>query len=133
MHRRAPFLPLVLNEIALGVALLALVLLAAMPRGWMPTAIDGEGVRLVICSAAGNREAAIPGMPAAPASDAATMAPCAFAGLGAPALLPPVAALGALPTAVAFAWAGIAAPARLLTLRPRLSPPSRAPPTSIHA
>jgi hypothetical protein len=132
-RRAAPFLPIVLNEIALGVALMALVLLAAMPRGWMPTAIEGAGVRLVICSVAGNREAEIPGMPAAPASDAASMAPCAFAGLGTPALEPPVVSLGALPTAVAFAWAGIAAPARLLTLRPRLFPPSRAPPTPIHA
>lgn len=133
MHRRAPVLPLVLNEIALGVALLALVLLASMPRGWMPAVAANGQVELVICSAAGSRTADVPGMPAAPASDAATMAPCAFAGLGAPALLPPVAAVAALPTALAFAWAGIAAPARLLTLRPRLSPPSRAPPTPIHA
>jgi hypothetical protein len=128
-----PFLPLILNELALAIALMALVLLAAAPRGWMPVALDGGGVQLVICSATGNRDGSIPGMPAAPADDSATMTPCAFAGVGTPALEPPVAAALPLPSAISFAWAGIAAPARLLTLRPRLSPPSRAPPTPIHA
>jgi hypothetical protein len=126
-----PFLPLVLNELALAIALMALVLLAAAPRGWMPVAVEG-GVQLVICSASGTGTADIPGMPKAPTDETGTM-PCAFAGVGAPALEPPVAAALPLPSAVSFAWAGIAAPARLLTLRPRLSPPSRAPPASIHA
>jgi hypothetical protein len=130
--RRVPFLPLVLNELALAIALMALVLLAAAPRGWMPVATEGGGLQLVICSATGNRAAEIPGMPKAPDSSTSSM-PCAFAGLGAPALEPPVAAAQPLPSAVSFAWAGIAAPTRLLTLRPRLSPPSRAPPTPIHA
>jgi hypothetical protein len=98
----------------------------------MPVAVEGGGVQLVICSATGNKAADIPGMPDAPA-DQGTNMPCAFAGLGAPALEPPVAAALPLPSAISFAWAGIAAPARLLTLRPRLSPPSRAPPTPIHA
>lgn len=132
MPRRVPFLPLVLNELALAIALMALVLLAAAPRGWMPVAVEGGGVQLVICSATGTRTADIPGMPKAPA-DQGTSAPCAFAGLGAPALEPPVAAALPLPSAISFAWAGIAAPTRLLTLRPRLSPPSRAPPAPIHA
>ena len=132
MPRRVPFLPLVLNELALAIALMALVLLAAAPRGWMPVAVEGGGVQLVICASTGNQTADIPGMPAAPADEAGTM-PCAFAGVGTPALEPPVAAALPLPSAVSFAWAGIAAPARLLTLRPRLSPPSRAPPTPIHA
>ncbi len=132
MSRRLPVLPFVLNELALAIALMALVLLAAAPRGWMPVAVEGGGVQLVICSATGNSDVPIPGMPAAPTDETGTM-PCAFAGVGAPALEPPVAAALPLPSAVSFAWAGIAAPARLLTLRPRLSPPSRAPPASIHA
>jgi hypothetical protein len=130
--RRVPILPLILNELALAIALMALVLLAAAPRGWMPVAVDGGGVQLVICSATGAGTADVPGMPKAPTDTSSSM-PCAFAGTSAPALEPPVAAALPLPSAVSFAWAGIAAPARLLTLRPRLSPPSRAPPAPIHA
>jgi hypothetical protein len=129
--RRIPFLPLVLNELALAIALMALVLLAAAPRGWMPVAVEGGGVQLVICSSTGTNTADIPGMPEAPDSSTSSSA-CAFAGVGNPALEPPVAAALPLPSAISFAWAGIAAPPRLLTLRPRLSPPSRAPPTPIH-
>ncbi|MFN7400690.1 MAG: hypothetical protein ACK5SX_16925 [Sandaracinobacter sp.] len=132
MPRHIPFLPLVLNDLALAIALMALVLLAGAPRGWMPVAVAGGGVQLVICSSTGTSDLAVPGMPKAPADDA-TSTPCAFAGVGAPALEPPVATTIPMPSAVSFAWAGIAAPARLLTLRPRLSPPSRAPPTPIHA
>jgi hypothetical protein len=132
VSRRVPFLPLILNELALAIALMALVLLAAAPRGWMPVAVEGGGVQLVICSTTGNKSVDVPGMPDAPADQGANGA-CAFAGIGAPALEPPVAAALPLPSAISFAWAGIAAPTRLLTLRPRLSPPSRAPPTLIHA
>ena len=132
MPHRLPFLPLILNELALAIALMALVLMAAAPRGWMPVAVDGGGVQLVICASTGTQSADIPGMPKAPDSSTSNM-PCAFAGLGTPALEPPGAAALPLPSAISFAWAGIAAPTRLLALRPRLSPPSRAPPTPIHA
>jgi hypothetical protein len=125
----------VLKTAALTVALAAMVLRAALPMGWMPSA--AAGAPLMLCPGAGPTMAAMPAMPGmdmpkAPAPDQAhgKQAPCAFDMVGplsAPASAPPAALPVAVSYFVAFADRQEAPP-----LAPRFRPNApRAPPFAL--
>lgn len=117
-----------LSRIAAGLALLALLLRALAPAGWMPAVAADGGVTIVVCTGSGPAEAKLNlGIPAKQGGGAKD-APCGFAGLGAPAL--PAAPAFALALALLFILAAGALPRPLparLAVRWR-NPPSHAPP-----
>jgi hypothetical protein len=113
-------------------ALLALCLRLMAPVGWMPVQ-SGNGVMFTLCSGSGEQQVAFgkDGKPAKPDSGGAHGGPCAFSGIGTPALpdLPPSVALEIFAIFIAL---GLAA-----TQRPRLAatawlrPPLRGPPLRV--
>lgn len=97
----------------LALAALAVALKVLLPPGFM---VAGEGAPfpLVICTGAGTEVAHQDGAPSAPAGKAGHDAPCAFAGHGAGAAPPSLAA----PTAVVFLRHAPPAPTTLTSLAP---------------
>ena len=115
-------------SLGLVAALLALCLRLMAPVGWMPVA-SGNGVVFTLCSGSGTETVALGkhGTPASPETGAAH-GPCAFAGMGTPAL-PDVPPAVALQIFLLFIALGLAATARLHAPAPDwLRPPLRGPP-----
>ncbi len=121
--------------VSLGVAamLLAVLLRLMVPAGWMPVS-TADGVMITLCSGNGSQQIAVgkhgqPVIPApvTPANAETPAGPCAFSGLGTP-------ALAAVPAAVAlqiflFVALGVAAsPRPRLAVANWLRPPLRGPP-----
>ena len=128
MTRRDPTASIALS-LGLVAALLALCLRLMAPVGWMPVA-SGTGVMFILCSGSGEQQVSFSkdGKPAAPDSGAAHGGPCAFSGMGTPALpdVPPSVALQILAIFIAL---GLAATPRLwLAASSWLRPPLRGPP-----
>jgi hypothetical protein len=128
MTRRDPTASIALS-LGLVAALLALCLRLMAPVGWMPVA-SGNGVMFTLCSGSGEQQVTFgkDGKPSTPDNGASHGGPCAFSGIGTPALpdLPPSVALQIFAIFIAL---GLAA-----TQRPRLAavawlrPPLRGPP-----
>ena len=128
MTRREPTASLAFS-LGLVAALLALCLRLMAPAGWMPAA-SGNGVMFTLCSGSGGAQVMFgkDGKPATPESAAPHAGPCAFSGMGTPALpdLPPAAALQIF---LIFIALGLAATPRLcLPATDWLRPPLRGPP-----
>jgi hypothetical protein len=127
MTRRDPTASIAFT-LGLVAALLALCLRLMAPAGWMPVA-SGNGVMFTLCSGSGEQQTVFgkDGKPA-PESGTAHAGPCAFSGMGTPALpdLPPAAALQIFALFIAL---GLAATPRLcLPATDWLRPPLRGPP-----
>jgi hypothetical protein len=127
MTRRDPTASIAFS-LGLVAALLALCMRLMAPVGWMPVQ-SGNGVMFTLCSGSGDQVTfGKDGKPASPDSGTAHGGPCAFSGIGTPALpdLPPSVALQIFAIFIAL---GLAA-----TRRPRLAaiawlrPPLRGPP-----
>jgi hypothetical protein len=116
-------------QIGLAAALLALCLRLLAPVGWMPMATS-NGIVMTLCSGAGNHQTVVAdvGKPSKPDTADKHSAPCAFSGLGTPALadLPPALALPLLLLFIAVGRALQSAPP--VTGALRLWPPLRGPP-----
>jgi hypothetical protein len=108
---------------------LALCLRVLAPAGWMP-ASDGHGIVMVLCSGSGTQQTIVVDLdkPAKPDTADKHSAPCAFSGMGTPALagLPPALAI---PLLLMFIASGLALrPGSPSTGTVRLRPPLRGPP-----
>ncbi|KAB7646346.1 hypothetical protein [Polymorphobacter fuscus] len=128
MTRRAPFASLAFS-LGLCAALLALCLRLMAPVGWMPVA-SGNGVIFTLCSGIGSEMPDV-GTSGSPDTAEAHQAPCAFSGIGTPALpdLPPDVALAVF---LVFIALGLAAVPRLHILAVGwLRPPLRGPPSRV--
>jgi hypothetical protein len=116
------------------VVALALVVRVLVPAGFMPM-VDRGGISIVLCTGTGPQTVsmAMPGMDhgaehgPAKHDGGKPEAPCAFAGLSAPALggADPALLLGALLFILLAGWAPVRRPA---VAAPRLRPPLRGPP-----
>lgn len=116
-------------SLGLVAALLALGLRLMAPVGWMPVA-SANGVMFTLCSGSGEQKVTFgkDGQPVVPDTGAAHSGPCAFAGMGTPALpdLPHVVALQIFALFIAL---GLAATASVRTATASwLRPPLRGPP-----
>jgi hypothetical protein len=119
-------------SLGLVAALLALCLRLMAPVGWMPVA-SGNGVMFTLCSGSGEQQVALgkDGTPTTPDSGSAHGGPCAFSGMGTPALpdVPPSVALQIFAIFIAL---GLAATQRLrLAAIAWLRPPLRGPPLRV--
>jgi hypothetical protein len=116
-------------SIGLFAALLALGLRLLVPTGWMPVA-SANGIVFTLCSGNGAQQVVVgkAGKPAAPDTATEHGGPCAFSGIGTPAL-PDVPPMVALQIFLAFIALGLAAtpPLRLAAIS-WLRPPLRGPP-----
>ena len=118
-------------SLGLMAALLAVCLRLMAPVGWMPAA-SANGVIFTLCAVNGDQQigTAKDGKPAAPDTASGHAGPCAFSGMGTPALadLPPAVALQIFALFLAL---GLAATPRLrLAAATWLRPPLRGPPTA---
>lgn len=130
--RAVPFrraLPSLALQIGLAASILALCLRLLAPAGWMPVA-TGSGIVMTLCSGSGVHQTVIVdfGKPAKPDTADKHAAPCAFSGMGTPALadLPPGLALPLLLLFIAVGLAPQHAPP--VARAARLRPPLRGPP-----
>ena len=116
-------------SLGLVAALLSLCLRLMAPVGWMPMASD-TGIMFTLCAGNGAQQVAVgnDSKPAAPDASTAHAGPCAFSGMGTPAL-PDVPPIVALQIFLLFVALGLAA-ARPLRLAAAgwLRPPLRGPP-----
>jgi len=104
----------------------ALFMRAFLPQGYMPERTASGAITVKVCGA--GHVLQIPtGKGEAPDKSERAEPPCAFAGLGAPALPPPAAIALPVPgpLEMAFAPAGLAAPSPAV---PLAHPPARGPP-----
>ena len=115
-------------SIGLFAALLALGLRLLVPAGWMPVAV-GNGITFTLCSGSGEQQVVVgKAGKTAPDSGAAHEGPCAFSGIGTPAL-PDVPPAVALQIFLLFIALGLAATPQLrLSAISWLRPPLRGPP-----
>lgn len=129
MLARAPTATLA-HSIGLAAAVLALWLRLLVPVGWMPVA-SVDGVVFTLCSGSGDQQVVVGKAGQAPDSGVSHDGPCAFSGLGSPALpeLPPAVALQIF---LLFIALGLAAtpPLRLVAVS-WLRPPLRGPPSRV--
>ncbi|MCV6587097.1 MAG: DUF2946 domain-containing protein [Marinibacterium sp.] len=88
------------------VGLLAITLASLIPQGWMPTIGGDDRMLLVICTGDGTVERWVGGDddPVPPHDSEDERMSCAFAGVGAPALLPDFAAIEHLPQGLGERW-----------------------------
>lgn len=116
------------SSIGLFAALLALGLRLLVPAGWMPVA-SANGITFTLCSGSGEQQV-VAGKAGKPAPDSGMTqdGPCAFSGLGSPAL-PDVPPAVALQIFLLFIALGLAATPRLqIAAIAWLRPPLRGPP-----
>ena len=128
MPRRDPTASIALS-FGLAAAVLALCLRLMVPVGWMPMA-SANGVMFTLCSGSGEQQVSFgkDAIPAAPDRVAGHDGPCAFSGIGTPALpdVPPSVALEIFAIFIAL---GLAATPRLrIAAIAWLRPPLRGPP-----
>lgn len=116
-------------SLGLVAALLALCLRLMVPVGWMPIATPG-GVTFTLCSGSGEQRVMFgkDAKPVAPDGSDRHGGPCAFSGMGTPALadVPPAAALQIFLLFLALGFA--ASPRPRLAAVNWLWPPLRGPP-----
>jgi hypothetical protein len=104
----------------------ALIMRAFVPQGYMPARSDSGTITVRVCGS--GHVVQIPlGRGEAPDKAERAQPPCAFAGLGSPALPPPAFAELAAPPPVAAAFAPVG-PDASSVVAPRRLPPARGPP-----
>jgi hypothetical protein len=105
----------------------ALFMRAVLPQGYMPARTDHGTITVRVCGSSGHVLQIPTGTREAPRGSARAEPPCAFAGLGAPALPPPAVADLIVSKPLELAFAGTAEAALRLTA-PLAHPPARGPP-----
>lgn len=107
----------------------ALFMHAVMPQGYMTERNNAGAITVQVCGSGHLVEIPL-GKGDVPGADDRVPAPCAFAGLGTPALPPPAIAEISPPAPVesVFAEAGQPAP---VPASPRFYPPARGPPLAV--